>query len=105
MMILTVITSVLTVPESNGSLSTANCSHMITDCEVMDVTNKKYQLYDFYECYGAVADCDTLEEIKQEAEQWESETDGECDLIVRQWDEKLLGYRAVSGSVTMEERR
>lgn len=29
------------------------------------MTRKKYQLYDFYGLYGAVADCDTLEEIEE----------------------------------------
>ncbi|MDE5754819.1 MAG: hypothetical protein K2H89_09825 [Oscillospiraceae bacterium] len=57
------------------------------------MTHKKYQLYDFYECYGAVADCDTLEEIEKACADWEAETDGECDLIIRQWDENLQGYK------------
>ncbi|MDE6087909.1 MAG: hypothetical protein K2G25_05930 [Oscillospiraceae bacterium] len=62
------------------------------------MTRKKYQLYDFYGLYGAVADCDTLEEIEEARADWEAETDGECDLIIRQWDENLLGYRPFYGS-------
>ncbi|MDE7122607.1 MAG: hypothetical protein K2O42_10670 [Oscillospiraceae bacterium] len=62
------------------------------------MTRKKYQLYDFCELYGAVADCDTLEEIQEVRTDWEVETDGECDLIIRQWDENLQGYRPFYGS-------
>lgn len=65
------------------------------------MTHKKYQLYDFVQLYGAVADCDTLEEIEEARAEWESETGGQCELIVRQWDENLQGYRAVSGSVKL----
>ena len=60
-----------------------------------NVARKKYQLYDFYECYGVVAECDTLKEIYKAWDNWVANTDGECDLIIRQWDENLQGYRPV----------
>ena len=69
------------------------------------MTRKKYCLYDFYERYGVVAECDTLREIRQAWISWMTETDGECDLMILLWDENLLGFRPFPGAVTMEERR
>ena len=54
-----------------------------------------YQVYDLYECFGAVGVYDTLEEAEKAARDWEAKTDGECDVIIRVWDETLCGYRAV----------
>ena len=69
------------------------------------MTRKKYCLYDFYERYGVVAECDTLREIRQAWTSWMAETEGKCKLMILLWDENLLGFRPFPGSVTMEERR
>ena len=48
-----------------------------------NVTHKKYCLYDFYERYGVVA---------------------ECDLMILLWDENMLGFRPFYGSQSYERR-
>lgn len=60
--------------------------------------HKKYQLYDLHACYGEVAVCDTPEAILYAAEQREIETNGRCDLVIRQWDENLQVYRPFYGA-------
>lgn len=62
------------------------------------MAHKKYCLYDFYECYGIVAECDTLREIRQAWTGWVADTDGECDLMILLWDQNLQGFRPFHGS-------
>ena len=52
-----------------------------------ETAHKKYQLYDLYDFYGEIGSYDTLEEAHRAAEDWKDETDGECDLIIRKWNE------------------
>lgn len=58
----------------------------------MDVKNKRYRLYDYAEAYGVVDYYDTLDEIKEAADEWHEDTDGDCDLVFQEWNERLGGY-------------
>ena len=58
--------------------------------------HKEYQLYDLYDCYGIVGEYDTLDELKQAADEWETETDGECDLVLRRWNEDMQAFRPLA---------
>lgn len=53
---------------------------------------KKYRLVDYYENYGIVGEYDTIEEMKKAAQNWLSETDGECKLRYQERCEKCGGY-------------
>jgi len=61
---------------------------------------KKYRVFDMYEAYGTVADCDTREEADKIVNQWTDETDGECDLTIMEWSEI---YSCYVGIWTKEE--
>lgn len=54
--------------------------------------NRKYRVFDMYEAYGTVADCDTREEADKIVSQWTDETDGECDLTIMEWSEIYSCY-------------
>ena len=54
--------------------------------------NRKYRVFDMYEAYGTVADCDTREEADKIVSQWTEETDGECDLTIMEWSEICSCY-------------
>lgn len=54
-----------------------------------------YQVCDLYECFGVVGVYDTLEGAEKATRDWEEETDGKCDVIIRKWDEALCAYRAI----------
>ena len=53
---------------------------------------KKFRVYDLYEAYGGVSNCDTLEEALKIAEIWREETDGECDLVIMRWSDVYCTY-------------
>jgi hypothetical protein len=53
---------------------------------------RKYRVFDLYEAYGTVADCDTMEEAENIVSQWTEETDGECDLVIMEWSEIYSCY-------------
>lgn len=53
---------------------------------------KKYMLVDLYENYGIVGRYNTFDEMKRDASEWEKETDGECNLTFKIWNEPLNKY-------------
>ena len=53
---------------------------------------KKFRVYDLYECYGVVSECDTLEEARKIVRSWKEETDGECELIIQRWSDTYYAY-------------
>ncbi|MBR1555707.1 MAG: hypothetical protein IJ644_10010 [Oscillospiraceae bacterium] len=56
---------------------------------------KKYRVVDLYENTGILGDADTLEDAQTIAGQWEYETDGECDVVIMQWDDTYQAYVAM----------
>lgn len=56
------------------------------------MTHKRYELIDLYEtgCDDGgelICTSDDIEEIRQAAKDWNDQTDGECELFVREWKE------------------
>ena len=70
---------------------------------------KKYRLYDMYDCYGTVFESDDLNEVRNMANRWLEETDGECDMIIQKWSEKhhvhVLQEYPIFGEVRKESAK
>lgn len=49
---------------------------------------KKFMVYDYCENYGCVGIYDTLEDAKKACKDWNEDTDGECDLEIKVYDER-----------------
>lgn len=60
----------------------------------------RYMLVDYCEDYGLVGYYETLDEMIDAASEWEADTDGECDLVFKEWYEPLGEY--VEITVTAE---
>lgn len=56
---------------------------------------KKYRVIDLYGNTGTLGDADTLEDAETIAGQWEYETDGECDVVIMQWNEVYQAYTTI----------
>lgn len=61
----------------------------------MDMHHHKYQLIDYVDDYGTVGYYETLEEAHEAIEDWMIDTDGECCLHLKEWDERLGAYISV----------
>jgi len=64
---------------------------------------RKYRVFDLYEDYGTVADCDTMEEANRIVSQWTDETDGECDLVIMEWSEIYYCYVGIWAKEELHE--
>lgn len=53
---------------------------------------KKFRLMDYCDNFGLVGDFDTYEEMVEYAEEWEEETDGECNLAYYEWNNDIHCY-------------
>ena len=53
---------------------------------------RKYRVFDLYDNFGSIGEADTLEEAQSLADQWEQETDGECELLIQRWSETYQTY-------------
>lgn len=56
---------------------------------------KKYRVIDLYGNTGILGDADTLEDAETIAGKWEYETDGECDVVIMQWNEVYQAYTTI----------
>lgn len=54
--------------------------------------NERYKLIDFTDDYGLVGHYSTLEEAQEAAEAWRDDTDGDCELVIYEWDEDIQAY-------------
>lgn len=61
----------------------------------MDTYRQKYQLIDYVDDYGTVGYYETLEEAHEAIESWIIDTDGECRLHLKEWDERLGAYISI----------
>lgn len=53
---------------------------------------KKFKVYDYFENYGCVRNYDTLKDAKKACKEWHEDTDGDCDLVIKVYDEKFKVY-------------
>lgn len=58
--------------------------------------HKMYELYDYTDGYGIVDYYDTMDEVMEAAEEWKIDTDGDCDLHIRKWDDDLEMYLPIN---------
>ena len=56
---------------------------------------KAYKLSDLRNCFANLGTFDTLEDAMKAAEQWEEETDGECDLVISEWSDIYFAYKSL----------
>ncbi len=61
----------------------------------MNTHHHKYWLIDYVDDYGTVGYYETLEEAREAIEDWMIDTDGECRLYLKEWDERLGAYISV----------
>lgn len=54
--------------------------------------NERYKLIDFTDDYGLVGRYSTLEDAQEAAEAWRDDTDGDCQLVIYEWDEDVQAY-------------
>ncbi len=60
---------------------------------------KKYRVIDLYGNTGILGDADTLEDAETIAERWKHKTDGECDVVIMQWNEVYQAYTAIEKKI------
>ena len=60
---------------------------------------KKYRVIDLYGNTGILGDADTLENAETIAGKWEYETDGECYVVIMQWNEVYQAYTAIEKKI------
>lgn len=58
---------------------------------------KKYRIYDSYEGCECFGEFNTMREVCRAAVQRDEDTDGECYLILTQFDRVSGSYKIVSG--------
>ena len=56
---------------------------------------KAYKLSDLRNCFANLGAYDTLEDALKAAEQLKEETNGECDLVILQWNDIYFAYKAI----------
>ena len=54
--------------------------------------NERYKLLDFTDGYGLVGYYSTLEDAQEAAEAWRDDTDGDCELVIYEYDEDVQAY-------------
>ncbi len=53
---------------------------------------RRFQLWDYYENYGLVDDYETLGEAIEAANDWREDCEGECELVIKEYNKELDKY-------------